>query len=72
MISLSYPWEFGNLPCPVNTRNVQEWTATERLKASDAKVVQSIDELEVEVNAYNFPLTNINFVLADYKEIIRK
>lgn len=49
ILTFSYPWKFVKPPCPVNTRNVDEWTAQERLKASQAKLVLSIDELNAEV-----------------------
>lgn len=53
VLSLVYSWEFSKTPCPVNSKkNGEEWTAKERLKASEAKVVHSIDELNMEVCIY--------------------
>lgn len=48
-VTLSYPWEFVKSSSPVNQRNAKQWTANERLRASKAILVSSINELEKEV-----------------------
>ncbi|KAK7005482.1 hypothetical protein R3P38DRAFT_2556796 [Favolaschia claudopus] len=49
-VTIRTPLQFKTTPCPVNKKNRNEWTETERTKAEQAAVAASIDDLEAKLN----------------------
>jgi hypothetical protein len=61
---MKYPFELKTQPCPVNKKNVKQWTEKERRKADRAHRITEVDELQEYVsNPPSYGDSNILYLL---------